>query len=215
MWQEELKKALTFGTNHMSLYQLTIEEGTAFYHQFHRGKFTLPNDELAAALFYETQDIMSAAGLPAYETSNHAKPGQESLHNLAYWLGNYYVGIGPGAHGRLPAHAHGDAYAHSQTKRPEDWLKAVVSRGTGLETLEYIPAKDRALEAILTGLRLTRGITIKDWQAQFGQDINTLINPQALSELRTSGHVSNNKEKLQLTRKGLPLLNFILGKLIA
>lgn len=214
-WEKELKEALTFGTTHMSLYQLTIEEGTAFYHQFHRGKFSLPNEETATELFETTQSIMEAAGLPAYETSNHAAPGQESQHNLAYWQGDYYVGIGPGAHGRLPGASKGSAYAHAQIKRPEDWLNATVSRGTGLETLEYIAAEDRAIEAIMTGLRLTDGINIDTWQSSFAQKLASVINMAALEDLQQSGHMMANTNRLQLTRQGRPLLNFILGKLLA
>ncbi|MBV1900421.1 MAG: radical SAM family heme chaperone HemW [Kordiimonadaceae bacterium] len=214
-WKKELKEAISFGTSHMSLYQLTIEEGTAFYHQFERGKFKLPDEKTSVALFEETQNMMAAAGMPAYETSNHAKPGEESQHNLAYWQGEPYVGIGPGAHGRLPTVEKGAAYAHAQIKRPEDWLAASVSRGTGLDTLDYIPAEDRAVEAILTGLRLTKGVDITRWQEQFSQPLYNVLNEDAASELEASGHIHRSNGHLRLSRKGRPLLNFILGKLIA
>lgn len=214
-WQKELQEALSFGTTHMSLYQLTIEEGTAFYHQFHRGKFSLPDEDTATALFTETQDMMAAAGLPAYEVSNHALPGEESRHNLAYWQGDYYVGIGPGAHGRLPGADQGSALAHAQIKRPEDWLSAVVSRETGLETQEYISAEDRAVEAIMTGLRLTEGIDIKQWENRFNQKLDTLVDMEMFHMLQQSGHIAKSENRLCLTAKGLPLLNYILGKLIA
>jgi len=215
-WSNELKEALSFGTNHLSLYQLTIEEGTAFYHQFKRGKFKLPDENTAAALFELTQELTSKAGLPAYEISNHAKPDEESLHNLAYWQGDPYIGIGPGAHGRLPGSKHGEAFAHAQIKRPEDWLKAVVSRGTGLETLELINNEDRAAEAILTGLRLKAGINIESWHQKFGCNFEDVIDLNALASLQQSDHVKFSTGKsLALTDKGLPLLNFILGKLVA
>jgi len=214
-WKEELLEALRFGTDHISLYQLTIEEGTAFYHQFHRGKFKMPDEDHAAALFDLTQGVTAGAGLPAYEISNHAKPGYQSKHNLAYWQGDPYVGIGPGAHGRLPTANSGDAFAHAQIKRPEDWLSAVVSRGTGLDSLDFICARDRAVEAILTGLRLQDGINIPAWHQKFGQTFGDIINLDALADMSSTGHVCHNETILKLTAKGRPLLNFILGKLVA
>lgn len=214
-WKAELEEALSFGTEHLSLYQLTIEEGTAFYHQFHRGKFQLPDEDEAAALFDLTQELAEKGGLPAYEISNHARPGAESRHNLAYWQGDYYLGIGPGAHGRLPGPSHGSAYAHAQVKRPEDWLNANVSRGTGLETLEFVEAEDRSIEAILTGLRLTSGIDLARWTNMFGQSFTDIVNQTALQDLIESSHISFDGNRLALTREGQPLLNFILGKLVA
>jgi putative oxygen-independent coproporphyrinogen III oxidase len=205
-WEVELKEALSFGTDHLSLYQLTIEEGTAFYHQFHRGKFSLPDEDDAAALFELTQELTEDAGLPAYEVSNHAKAGQESQHNLCYWRGDHYVGIGPGAHGRLP-HSRGRAWAHSQIKRPEDWLKSVVSRGTGLEIAEEVSAEERAVEKLMMGLRLTEGLDTAE--------ISEVIDHQELDALVASGHVSKAGSRIKLTKKGQPLLNFILGKLVA
>ena len=214
-WRAELNEALSFRTDHLSLYQLTIEEGTAFHHQFQRGKFTLPDEDKAADLFELTQELTEAAGLPAYETSNHARPGQESLHNLAYWQGDSYIGIGPGAHGRLPSDKHGEAYAHAQIKRPENWLDAVVSRGTGLEALECISAKDRATEAILTGLRLKNGIELQAWQQKFGQNFGDIVDLQALRGVQDGGYIDYTQDRLALTASGMPLLNFILGKLVA
>lgn len=214
-WKKELREALSYGTSHMSLYQLTIEEGTAFYHQFHRGKFKLPDEQLSTALFNETQEIMTDAGLPAYEISNHARPGEESQHNLAYWQGDYYVGIGPGAHGRLPGRTQGSADAHSQIKRPEDWLSATVSRGTGLENLDHVISEDRATEAIMTGLRLKDGIDVNRWEALFGHRLMDLVNMNAYEGLVASGHIGQEKNRLVLTNRGWPLLNFILGKLLA
>ena len=214
-WKKELTEALGFGTSHMSLYQLTIEEGTAFFHQFRRGKFSLPDEDAAAALYDLTLDLTSSKGLNAYEVSNHAIPGQESQHNLAYWQGDYYVGIGPGAHGRLPAQKPGDAYAHAQIKRPEDWLAAVVSRGTGLQSLDYIPSDERAGEAILTGLRLTEGVDVVHWGKLFGQKLYDVIDKNQMETMIASGHMEKTTSHIRLTHKGMPLLNFILGKLLA
>ena len=214
-WRTELNEALSFGTDHLSLYQLTIEEGTAFHHQFQRGKFTLPDEDKAADLFELTQELTEAAGKPAYETSNHAAPGQRSRHNLAYWQGDPYIGIGPGAHGRLPSDIHGEAFAHAQIKRPENWLDAVVSRGTGMETLERISAKDRAIEAILTGLRLKDGIDLNVWRRKFGQRFGDIVNLQTLNDVQEGGYINYTPNRLALTSSGMPLLNFILGKLVA
>ncbi len=214
-WRQELTEALSFSTAHLSLYQLTIEEGTAFYHQFHRGKFTLPDEDEAAALFDVTTELTTLAGLPPYETSNHARPGQESRHNLSYWRGDYYVGIGPGAHGRIPAHSHGAAFAHAQVKRPEDWLDRVEGFGHGTLELEHIDASDRMVEAIMMGLRLTDGIEVKTLEDRFGGKVEDIISLEAKDDLIASGHLDADLGRLKLTHKGRPLLNFIIGKLIA
>ncbi len=213
-WQAELQQALEFSPSHLSLYQLTIEEGTAFYHQFRRGRFSLPNEDEAAALFELTQGITQAAGLPAYETSNHAKPGEESRHNLAYWQGLPYVGIGPGAHGRLPGPATGTAYAHFQIKRPEDWVLAVQSRRVGLAEVDLIDRDDRAVEAIMMGLRLARGIERETFRHRFGQDLMAYIDLENLEDLIEQGYVNSFRSSLSLTGKGSPLLNFLLPKIL-
>ncbi len=214
-WHAELTEALSFGTSHLSLYQLTIEEGTAFYHQFHRGKFTLPDEDEAAALFDLTTELTTNAGLPPYETSNHAAPGQASRHNLSYWRGDYYVGIGPGAHGRIPAHRYGAAYAHAQVKRPEDWLTRVEAFGHGTLELEHIGAHDRMVEAVMMGLRLTDGIETLALEQRFGGKLSDIINKEAQADLVRSGHLVADPARLMLSPKGRPLLNFILGKLVA
>ncbi len=214
-WRVELTEALAFGPTHLSLYQLTIEEGTAFYHQYKRGKFTLPDEDEAAALYDLTQKITEAAGLPAYETSNHAAPGQESRHNLSYWRGDYYVGIGPGAHGRVPAAGAGAATAHAQIKRPENWLESVEAFGLGTDTTEAVDAEDRFVEAVMMGLRLRQGINLKALEVRFGVSAKTVIDFGMAADLVASGHLFYDGEILKLSPTGRPLLNFILGKLIA
>jgi len=203
-WRTELSDALAFSPSHLSLYQLTIEEGTAFYHQFHRGKFTLPGEDEAAALFELTQELTETAGLPAYEISNHARPGEESQHNLTYWQGGSYVGIGPGAHGRLPAKS--GALSHVQIKRPEDWLMAVESHGHGTKDTAPVPEQERQLENLMMGLRLRSGVD----RLNCGN-----IDREALEALRQDGYINQIDRRIMLTDKGRPLLNFILGKLIA
>lgn len=213
-WQLELQQALEFSPSHLSLYQLTIEEGTAFFHQFRRGRFSLPDEGLSADLFQVTQELTKAAGLPAYETSNHAKPGQQSRHNLAYWRGEPYVGIGPGAHGRLPGQSVGSAYAHRQIKRPEDWLAAVNATGCGLDTLEEVDANERAVETIMMGLRLKEGISVPTFATRFNRDIQQYLDSETIAELIVGGYVKMDEKTLALTPKGAPLLNFLLTKII-
>ncbi len=214
-WRTELQHALAYSPSHLSLYQLTIEEGTAFYHQFKRGKFILPDEDLAASLFELTQELTERAGLPSYETSNHAKAGQQSRHNLAYWQGESYVGIGPGAHGRLPGFGVGAAYAHQQIKRPEDWLTAVNLAGCGLESLTEIDRDERAVEAIMMGLRLGEGISLPAFNARFGRPVSHYLDGNAVSDLETDGYICASANALSITPKGAPLLNFLLPKLIA
>lgn len=204
-WQRELQQALDFSPSHLSLYQLTIEEGTAFYHQFNRGKFTLPDEDAAARLFDATQEAAEKAGLPAYEVSNHARPGQESMHNLAYWRGQPYVGIGPGAHGRLP-HPQGGRFAHQQIRRPEDWLASITRFGHGTEIIEEVDSTDHAIERVMMGLRLKEGIELP---------CAGVIDQAVLENLCLTGHLEQAGKRIRLTDKGRPLLNFILGKLLA
>lgn len=150
-WEKELKEALSHARGHLSLYQLTIEENTAFHHAYHQQHaFVLPEEPVAVALFERTQKVMRAAGLPAYEISNHAAPGQESRHNLAYWRGDSYLGIGPGAHGRV-----GDL-ATRTLKSPERWLESVARHGHGLEETTELTTEERMEEKVLMGLRLLR-----------------------------------------------------------
>lgn len=203
-WQAELQQALSFSPSHLSLYQLTIEEGTAFYHQFHRGKFSLPDEDEAAALYDLTQQLTDGAGLPAYEVSNHARLGEESQHNLTYWRGGHYVGIGPGAHGRLPA-GDGNRLAHQQIKRPEGWLNAVDQHGLGLDDFELVTAEEVSIEKVMMGLRLREGVSVSEGA----------LKRQALEEMVASGHLAVSKNRVMLTDKGRPLLNFLLGKLLA
>ncbi len=214
-WRAELQQALDFSPSHLSLYQLTIEESTAFYHQYKRGKFTLPDEYEATALYEVTQEMTARAGLPAYETSNHARLGEQSQHNLAYWQGRPYVGIGPGAHGRLPSDTQGAAIAHQQVKRPEDWLKAVAKTGNGLECFEAINPTERAIEAIMMGLRLTQGISVPWFAEQFKHSPMHFFNPSEYSALLADGYMARQGDYISLTEKGRPVLNFILQKLLA
>ena len=155
-WEAELREGLTYADAHMSLYQLTIEPGTAFHTRFQRGDLTIPDDETAAEFYELTQSMMGDAGLPAYEVSNHAKPGEESRHNLIYWHYGQYAGIGPGAHGRIDID--GTRHATRAHRAPESWADKVLEKGQGAHPFECLNKVEQAQEALMMGLRLTGGI---------------------------------------------------------
>jgi putative oxygen-independent coproporphyrinogen III oxidase len=158
LWRTELAEALEMGVTHLSLYQLTIEPATAFEQLFKAGKLKIPEDEVADALYTATQELTAKAGLPVYEISNHARPGQESRHNLLYWRYGEYAGIGPGAHGRLIID--GVRHATSTEKGPEQWLALVQAGGHGRVEDELLTPAECADEALLMGLRLTEGLDL-------------------------------------------------------
>ncbi len=159
LWRAELAEALTMGVDHLSLYQLTIEPATAFEQLYKVGKLIIPEDAVADALYTATQELTAAAGLPVYEISNHAHPGQESRHNLLYWRYGEYAGIGPGAHGRLIVDH--TRRATSTEHNPEQWLERVTAQGHGRIEDEALTPAECADEALLMGLRLTEGLDLK------------------------------------------------------
>ncbi len=161
-WRNELERALGFGTTHLSLYQLTIEPGTRFATMVRQGDFEPLDDDEAADLFALTRELTAAAGLPAYEISNHARPGEESRHNLAYWRYQDYAGIGPGAHGRR------GGMATVRHKKPENWLASIDAEEHGIAEQRSLPAKEQASEALLMGLRLAEGVDLAALSARFG-----------------------------------------------
>lgn len=174
-WQSELQQALDLAPTHLSLYQLTLEPGTAFYQQAQRGDWVLPDADSAAALFEWTQHATAEAGLPAYEISNHARPGQESRHNLVYWHSDDCVGIGPGAHGRWQVQ---DDSCHPSTrvaghqlKTPEAWLASVAEGKGGIAALDELDQESRAAEVVMMGLRLVTGMSRATYARLVGADI--------------------------------------------
>ena len=168
-WREELTRALDFGPQHLSVYQLTIEPGTKFATLWQRGDLVIPDDDTGAALYDVTQEILEARGLPAYEVSNHAAPGQECRHNLTYWRYEDYVGIGPGAHGRVTI---GPQKLATRTHRaPEEWLARINSYGHGLVEETPVPLEDQCDEMLLMGLRLREGIALEKLAA-YGLALN-------------------------------------------
>jgi putative oxygen-independent coproporphyrinogen III oxidase len=211
-WLAELDRALALAGDHLSLYQLTIEPGTAFATAFARGDFALPDDELAGALFEATQARLEAAGLPAYEISNHASPGGESRHNLVYWRGQDYAGIGPGAHGRLTLG--GEAVAIRRHRAPETWLAAVEAAGEGCaERLALAPA-ERRRELLMMGLRLAEGVDRGRFRAAAGIELETALDPARLGDLVAGGFIALDAQGLRATASGRQRLNAVLAALL-
>ncbi len=207
-WQAELRQALSFGTTHMSLYQLTIEPGTRFAAMAARGDLVPADPEDSAALWETTQEITAMRGLPAYEISNHAFPGEESRHNLAYWRYAPYAGIGPGAHGRR------NGRATRRHKKPENWLAALGRNRHGIaEEIEIAPA-DRGVEALLMGLRLAEGVDLSRIATLAGRDAAALIDWQAFGRLSALGLVERSGERLHVTAGGRLLLDAILAEIV-
>ncbi|WP_084860716.1 radical SAM family heme chaperone HemW [Salibaculum halophilum] len=202
-WQSELDRALSFDPDHLSLYQLTIEAGTAFGDRLNRGKLAgLPDEDRGASLWDVTQEATDKAGLPAYEVSNHAKPGEESRHNLIYWQGGDYAGIGPGAHGRLTLD--GRRWATVSASHPRVWLQA--SRNGSAEDRSILSDSEIFQEKLLMGLRLSDGVVLSSQEEQ-----HLLSNISYLGEI---GLVSLDQGRLHLTRAGRPLLNAVLDRLL-
>lgn len=207
-WEAELARALGFGTGHLSLYQLTIEPGTRFATLVREHAFAPLDDEAAADLFALTREMTAAAGLPAYEISNHAKPGQQSLHNLTYWRYQDYCGIGPGAHGRR----HGKATVRH--KKPENWLAAIANYGHGIGDERVLGIREQAAEAMLMGLRLDEGVNLADLAARFRLPKTALCDPAKLAFHTSLGLTWNDADRIGVTGRGMVLLDALLGELI-
>ncbi|WP_289042930.1 radical SAM family heme chaperone HemW [uncultured Aliiroseovarius sp.] len=207
-WQAELTEALTYGPDHLSLYQLTIEPGTAFGARFDAGKLRgLPDEDLATDMYFLTQSICDAAGLPAYEVSNHARPGQESQHNLIYWRSGDWVGIGPGAHGRISIG--GKRFATETALAPTNWLRA-ASQSKGESARSVIGLDEQVTELLLMGLRTVEGIDLKRLQKGLGTSLNT----NTINDLKDIGLIQITDDRLATTGKGRPVLNAILRELV-
>ncbi|MFZ0845780.1 MAG: radical SAM family heme chaperone HemW [Pseudolabrys sp.] len=209
-WSAELKRAIAEAAEHLSLYQLTIEPGTPFFGLHRAGKLAVPNDDLGRDLYDLTQSICAAEGLPAYEISNHARPGAECRHNLVYWRGHEYAGVGPGAHGRL--NIDGRRYATETEKKPEAWLQSVEANGHGLIVDEKLQPGEVADEFLLMGLRLAEGIDT----ARFTQLSGRMLDPARISYLSAGGAVETMANgRLRVTLAGFPLLDAVVADLAA
>jgi putative oxygen-independent coproporphyrinogen III oxidase len=211
-WCRELAEALSFGTDHLSVYQLTIEEGTRFADIARAGRLTIPDDDVQADLFDATQELCEAAGLPAYEISNHARPGQESRHNLTYWRSGDWVGIGPGAHGRLATPQ--GRIATRELRSPESWLSAVETRGTGAEADEIVSPEDVLQEVVLMGLRLREGIAADNFARVTGRQLGEALEP-AFGDLLAEGYLAWDGRALKATPRGRLVLNRVVARLLS
>ena len=209
-WEQELLSALSLGTNHMSLYQLTIEDGTVFGDRAKIGKLPgLPSEDLSADMYTLTQEIMSSNRLPLYEVSNHAFPGEESRHNLIYWRGGDFIGIGPGAHGRY--YQGPKRKATVMTKNPNKWLSQIKRLGHGAEPSTVLSKSDEALEYLMMSARLVEGTDLKFLDTL---DLN-LLNYNNIKGLKKLGLIFVKNERMVVTPEGRPVLNSVLSELIS
>jgi putative oxygen-independent coproporphyrinogen III oxidase len=209
-WTRELKEAISYAVDHLSLYQLTIEEGTPFFGLHKAGKIAIPDQDHAAELYEITQSFTADAGMPAYEVSNHARPGAESRHNLTYWRYGDYVGLGPGAHGRLTSG--GRKYATATHRTPEEWLKLVTEHGHGMVDRDALETDEQADEMLLMGLRLREGLNLARWSALSGREIDIeregfLIDHGFIERLGNS--------RLRCTPQGMLILDAVVADLAA
>ncbi|MCE1235314.1 MAG: radical SAM family heme chaperone HemW [Hyphomicrobiales bacterium] len=212
-WKEELKAAVDLAADHLSVYQLTIEQETRFADLHAAGKLILPDMDLAADLWEATHEVLDAAGLPAYETSNHARPGAESRHNLVYWRYGEYVGVGAGAHGRIVEE--GERRATAMEKNPEKWLRLVEAHGHGLVDDEALTREEQGDEYLLMGLRLAEGIDLDRWEDISGR----VLDPARLADLASHGMVEEiregNSRRVRATRDGASVLDAVVADLAA
>lgn len=207
-WEKELVEAISYAVDHLSLYQLTIEEGTAFYGLHKAGKLIVPDGDQSALLYEATQEITARHGMPAYEVSNHARPGAESRHNLTYWRYGDYAGIGPGAHGRLTT---GGAKLATATERhPETWLETVERDGHGILDQELLGVEEQSDELLLMGLRLREGVDLARWSDLSGRDLD----PDKEEFLLKHGFIERlGNSRLRCTPSGMLILDSVVADL--
>lgn len=208
-WREELCRATAMAGDHLSVYQLTIEPGTAF----RRDGVAAADEDDALSMWLLTEEVLAAAGLPAYEISNHAREGRECRHNVAVWQGGCYLGIGPGAHGRIAAGS--GVIATRVGRSPEKWLAAIELGGDGLAEREQVSLAERREELLLMGLRLTRGIERARFRALAGLEPEAAVNPTVLSVLIEAGFLESDAAGLRATPEGRLRLNAVLARLLA
>lgn len=212
-WSTELRRALNHAGDHLSVYQLTLEEGTPFHALWRQGKLTQIEEDAAAALYEATQDILEAAGMPAYEISNHAAVGGESRHNMTYWRYGDYAGIGPGAHGRVTLN--GERIATQRLRSPDTWLGQVDEKGEGMDNRETLDPETQLSEIMLMGLRMAEGIPESRLRAVAGQGFDDAFKPARLNALIESGFLTRSDEWLKTTAAGRARLNAVIAHLLA
>ena len=209
-WEDELKEALWLAKGHISLYQLTIEQGTRYFDLHKAGKLKMPDEDLAADFYEMTQELTAQAGMPAYEISNHARPGQESQHNLLYWRYGEYAGIGPGAHGRLLIN--NQRHATAAELLPFDWQKKVVAQGHGMVVDDVLTWEEQGDEFLVMGLRLREGISPQRFTALSGRKINQ----RQIDDLKGYGFVETLPNgNIRVTDRGWPVLDAVVADLAA
>ena len=207
-WRDELNQALTMAIDHLSLYQLTIEQGTAFGDRYNRGKLRgLPSDDAAADMYELTQDLCEKSGMPAYEVSNHARDGSQSRHNLIYWRYGDYIGIGPGAHGRVTLN--GQRYATETRLQPSLWLKDVAS-GNGDNLRQIIDPRDQGIEYVMMGLRIAQGIQ----KSRYTSISTHCFDQEILDHLSEIGMIEQDGDFIRATRDGRAVLNTVIETLL-
>lgn len=207
-WEEELTEAISLANGHLSLYQLTIEEGTPFFLSFHKGDFQMPSNDQSALFYERTQEILQRDRYEAYEISNYAQSGQECRHNLTYWYYNDYIGIGPGAHSRLAFE--GEKYAIRRHRSPEKWLEDVNIRENGTHEIRIIPWSLKVQEFLMMRLRLRQGINQNEFQEQLGCPLSQAIDPKKLNSLIQEGLLEFSDTLLTTTPEGRQRLDGIL-----
>lgn len=208
IWKEELELALSLDIHHLSLYQLVIEDQSVFGDMYHRGELLLPDEDVCADLFELTQDLTAQAGIPAYEISNHARPGYECIHNVGYWEYRDYIGIGPGAHSRITYKNRKFALAHEAN--PKKWLKSIIADQNILEEVSEVSLEDQAREAVLVGLRMTRGIDV----TQLPLPLDQITDAAAFKHLLRGGYLQQEGNQLWATDIGRERLNSVLTYLL-
>jgi len=211
-WETELRRALAVGTGHLSLYQLTIEQGTAFHALHRRGDLVLPNEDDQAVMYEITQAVCAEAGLPAYEVSNHAQPGEESRHNTIYWRSGEWAGVGPGAHGRLnegPA-----SVVRRQERAPETWLLAVERDGHGTAETGTVGGEARLAEVLMMGLRLAVGLSEGDLRRTTGLGLDEAVPAARSAPIEAAGLLERPPGRLRATAAGRQVLNGVLERLL-
>ncbi|TCM22054.1 oxygen-independent coproporphyrinogen-3 oxidase [Novosphingobium sp. PhB165] len=207
-WRAELERALSYGTGHLSLYQLTIEPGTKFATMVRQHEFEPLDEDASADMFALTREMTAAAGIPAYEISNHARPGEESRHNLAYWRYQDYCGIGPGAHGRR------GGVATTRHRKPENWLEAIDRAAHGINETRELGRREQASEAMLMGLRLGEGVDLDAMASRFGLSAAELCDDAKAAFYETQGLVRREGKRLIVTEAGMALLDGLLAELV-
>ncbi len=212
-WTAELTRAIALTAGHLSVYQLTIEQGTAFHTAFRQGRLTMPSDDLGADMYMATQDLTKASGLPRYEISNHARPGDECRHNLVYWRYGDYVGVGPGAHGRFTRD--GKKISSAQRHKPESWIEAVKEKGHGSVEDTILDPQTCAEELLMMGLRLTEGVQLLRLEQIATRPWRDLINQSSLNDLVEEGLLELSEDCLKASPKGFLVLNALTGALLS